>query len=91
MKLFGFDLRNNPHIRLNVILIIVSVLIAALIVGISLGAVIDRDRELMTRLIFTGLYDSIQNEFDRPLGVVRTMACDKFLLQYIKDEKKLPE
>jgi len=91
MKKIFEKLKENRYLRLNVGFVTSAIVIATIIAAVCLNKVADHDRELMTRVVFQSVYDSIENVFDKPRYIAQTMGTGSFLREYFAKETEIPE
>ncbi len=91
MKKIFEKIKENRYLRINLGLVTLAIVIATIIAGVCLNKVADHDRELMTRVVFQSVYDSIENVFDKPRYIAQTMGTGSFLREYFAEESNIPE
>ena len=71
---------------INSIIIIGGLVVSLIFSFITYNLITFRDKEATTRVIFDGLYDSVNTKLEYPAQVAQTMSCDTFLQELLAQE-----
>lgn len=82
--------RRKKNLIINISIVVVLIILVTVISIASIDTALKKEREVQTDLIFSFLYSTVENEFDKPIHATKTMASDVFLRDYVKQEKEIP-
>ncbi len=86
------DSMNRTRItRLAFVIVVVSFLLSTFVSLLSLHLMSRRNQQELSRLLAARIYDMIASELSEPIIVARTMANDSFMIEMLRNEKRLPE
>ncbi len=91
MNPLNIGTKRRKNLAVNVLFVMVVIILITIISIASINTALTKEREVQTDLIFSYLYSTIENEFDKPIHAAKTMACDVFLRDYVKKEKNIPQ
>ncbi len=83
--------RQGKNLVINILFALAAIALITVIAIGSINTALKKERQIQTDLVFSYLYSTVENEFDKPIHAAVTMASDVFLRDYVKQEEEIPK